>query len=78
MATVYVISPVLVLARVCSVWIWRLDAFHAMQDETFVAGRAAALESYINKVVIHPALTQSLDLLVFLDASDAGLEAARQ
>lgn len=29
------------------------------------------------QVAHHPSLSQSLDLLVFLDASDAGLEAAK-
>jgi hypothetical protein len=47
-------------------------------DESFVAERQAALEAYLSRVAVHPALSQSVDLLVFLDATDAGLEAAKQ
>jgi hypothetical protein len=46
-------------------------------DEAFVAQRMRELEAYMGKVAHHPSLSQSLDLLVFLDASDAGLEAAK-
>lgn len=46
-------------------------------DDSFVAARQAALEAYLSKVVHHPSLVTSLDLLVFLSASDSGLEAAR-
>ena len=46
-------------------------------DATFLAERASSLVSYLDKVVRHPRLSASLDLLVFLDASEAGLEAAR-
>jgi hypothetical protein len=46
-------------------------------DPEFVAARQAALEVYVEKVARHPRLGTSLDLLVFLDASDPGLEAAK-
>jgi len=46
-------------------------------DPEFVAARQAALEAYVERVARHPRLGQSLDLLVFLDASDSGLEAAK-
>lgn len=39
--------------------------------------RMQALESYVDKAAHHPVLSQSLDLLFFLEASDEGLEAAR-
>lgn len=44
-------------------------------DDAFIAARCAALTTYVDKVAHHHALSASLDLLVFLDASDAGLEA---
>jgi PX domain len=46
-------------------------------DEGFVMERAAALETYLNKVAAHPQLSTSVDLLVFLDGTDQGLEASR-
>jgi hypothetical protein len=48
-----------------------------LQDDSFVSQRMSALENYMNKIVTHPALTTSMDLLVFLDATDDGLEAAK-
>lgn len=47
-------------------------------DEAFIKERMASLEAYVDKVAHHPRLNQSLDLLVFLDATDAGLEAAKR
>lgn len=46
-------------------------------DEGFVSERAVALEAYLSKVASHPQLSQSVDLLVFLDGTDQGLEASR-
>lgn len=46
-------------------------------DDAFVAERAAGLEAYLQRVAAHPVLSTSADMLVFLDGSDAGLEAAR-
>lgn len=43
-------------------------------DEAFIAERMAGLGAYIDKVAHHPVLGASLDLLVFLDGSEAGLE----
>lgn len=46
-------------------------------DDAFILARMRGLEGYMDKLAHHPSLSQSLDLLVFLDASDAGLEAAK-
>lgn len=43
----------------------------------FLAERGAQLESYLDKVVRHPRVGGAFDLIIFLDASDAGLEAAK-
>ena len=46
-------------------------------DSGFLAERAASLESYVDKVVRHPRVGGALDVLIFLDASARGLEAAK-
>ena len=46
-------------------------------DPEFLRARQAALENYLDKVARHPRMGTSLDLLVFLDANEAGLEAAK-
>lgn len=46
-------------------------------DDSFVAERQAGLEAYVQRVAAHPVLSTSADLLVFLDGTDTGLEAAR-
>jgi len=47
-------------------------------DADFVRDRMAGLEVFVDKVAHHAVLNQSLDLLVFLDATDAGVEAAKR
>jgi hypothetical protein len=47
-------------------------------EEAFIKDRMTALEAYVDKVAHHPRLNTSLDLLVFLDATDEGLEAAKR
>jgi hypothetical protein len=47
-------------------------------DENFTKERANALEVYVDKLAHHPALNNSLDLIVFLDSTDEGLEAAKR
>ena len=46
-------------------------------DPAFLAARQAALEAYVERLARHPKLGTSLDLFVFLDANEAGLEAAK-
>jgi hypothetical protein len=43
-------------------------------DTEFIAERMAGLGAYMDKVAHHPLLGASLDVLVFLEGSDAGLE----
>jgi hypothetical protein len=47
-------------------------------DAAFIKDRMTTLEAYVDGVAHHPTLNNSLDLLVFLDASDEGLEAAKR
>ncbi len=47
-------------------------------DADFVRDRMAGLEVFVDKVAHHAVLNQSLDLLVFLDATDSGVEAAKR
>jgi hypothetical protein len=47
-------------------------------DADFVRDRMAGLEVFVDKVAHHAVLNQSLDLLVFLDATDEGVEAAKR
>ena len=46
-------------------------------DAAITAERAVALEAYANKVVTHAVLSHALDVLIFLDATDAGLDASK-
>ena len=47
-------------------------------DADFVRDRMAGLEVFVDKVAHHAVLNASLDLLVFLDATDKGVEAAKR
>jgi len=47
-------------------------------ESSFIKDRMTSLEAYIDAVAHHPTLNNSLDLLVFLDATDEGLEAAKR
>ena len=47
-------------------------------DPEFVRARQTALEVYLERVARHPRMGTSLDLIVFLDANESGLEAAKQ
>jgi hypothetical protein len=46
-------------------------------DADFIASRQALLQEYITRISRHPVLSESFDLLIFLDASDSGLENAK-
>jgi len=47
-------------------------------DADFVKDRMHDLELFVDKVAHHPTLNMSLDLLIFLDATDEGIEAAKR
>jgi len=47
-------------------------------DADFVRERMLGLETFVDRVAHHAVLNLSLDLLVFLDATDAGVEAAKR
>lgn len=47
-------------------------------DADFVKDRMHDLELFVDKVAHHPTLNMSLDLLIFLDATDDGIEAAKR
>ena len=47
-------------------------------DADFIKDRMNDLEIFVDKVAHHPTLNMSLDLLIFLDATDEGIEAAKR